>query len=159
MRVTTYAEYDLASGELLRRESYEYDGAIAHCFGGGSKTQSSTTTSTDIDTTQVGIERVEGVGIASSGDVDFAQHITQTDYGAVERSLEYAGEFGERALDFAEDVARQAGQTSQQAVDISRRAVATVVTDGASDIAQSHTRSIAVLAAAAAAVLIASRRR
>lgn len=136
----------------LHSESFNYTGAISQAFGGRSRSSSQQTT--DIDTTQVGIESVEGLGIAAAGDVDFNQNITQTDFGAVESSFEFAGEFGERGFNFASDIARQAGETAQQAVETSRQAIATVATGGASDLAGINQKTIAVIAAAVAAVFI-----
>lgn len=128
-------------------------------MGGRSRTSSSTTTSQDIDTTQVGIEGVEGVGIAAAGDVEFNQEVT--DLGAVQGafdvvggSLDFAGEFGGEAFDFASDIARQAGQTSQQAVETSRQAIATVATQGQSDIAGINSRTIGFIIAGLAAIFI-----
>lgn len=136
----------------LESESYEYDGPVAQAFGGSSRTASTTTT--DIDTTQVGIETVEGLGIAAAGDVDFEQNITQTDQGAIESSFEFAGEFGEDAFNFASDVAQQAGSTAQQAVETSRQAIATVATGGADELAGINSRTIGFIAAGLAAIFI-----
>ena len=133
------------------------DGLIGdHCFhfGGGSKTRSTTETTTDIDTTQVGIESVEGIGLASAGDIDFNQTITQTDQGAVGSSFEFAEEIGGSAFDFAGDIARQAGETSQRAIETSQRAVATVATRGGSDIAGINQKTIIAMVAGLAAIFI-----
>ena len=135
----------------LESESYEYDGPVAKAFGGsGGRTTTTTTSTQDIDTTSVGIESVEGIGIASAGDVNFNQNITQTDQGAVDAAFE----FGDELLDFAGDISRQAGETSQRAIETSQAAVATVATGGQSDIQKTSGRTIALVAAAFAAVLI-----
>lgn len=158
MRITKKVVFQMnddGSFTELERDSYDYDGPVAECFGGGSKTSSQTTTTTDIDTTQVGIESVgDGIGIASTGDVSFRQDVTLTDQGAVDSAFEFAGEFGGDALDFASSVSRQAGDVANRAVDVSRQAIATVATGGQSDIQQSNVKAIGFIAAGLAAVFL-----
>lgn len=128
-------------------------------MGSRSKSVQQTTSVQDIDTTQLGIEEIGagGVGIVSQGDVSFET----TDLGAVqgaftfgERSLDFAGEFAGEAFDFGGDIARQAGQTAQEAVEVSRQAIATVATGGATDLAGINVRVIAIIGALVAAVFI-----
>ena len=155
MRITTRLVFQMNSDGTfteLERDSYDYHGPVAQAFGGGSKTQSTTTT--DIDTTQVGIESVEGIGIAAAGDVEFNQAITLTDQGAIESSFEFAEELGSGAFDFASDVSRQAGETARAAVETSRQAIATVATGGADELAGINSRTIGFIAAGLAAIFI-----
>lgn len=158
MKIYTKCVYQMnPDGTLteLETESYDYHGPVAKAFGGsGGRTTTSTTSTQDIDTTSVGIESVEGLGIAAAGDVDFEQNITQTDQGAVEASFEFAGEFGEDAFNFASDVAQQAGSTAAQAVETSRQAIATVATGGADELAGINSRTIGFIAAGLAAIFI-----
>lgn len=155
MRITTkliLQMNDDGSFTELERDSYEYDGPVSQAFGGSSKTSSTTTT--DIDTTQVGIESVEGIGIAAAGDVTFRQDITLTDQGAIASSFEFAEEIGAGALDFASDVSRQAGETARAAVATSRQAIATVATGGADELAGINSKTIGFIVAGLAAVFL-----
>lgn len=139
----------------LESDSYDYDGPVAKCFGGdGGRTTTQTTSTQDIDTTSVGIESVEGIGIASAGDVNFNQEITQTDQGAVAASFEFADEIGDSAFDFAGDIARGAAETSQRAIETSQRAIATVATGGGSDVAGINQKTIVAVMAGLAAIFI-----
>lgn len=131
---------------IVEQDSHEYDGPVAQCFGGRSSTASTTTT--DVDTTNIGLEDIDGLAIGAGGDVEFNQEVT--DLGAVQGAFD----FGESALDFGADVSRQAGETALEAVEISRQAVATVATGGQSDIAGINQRTILIIAAAAAAIFI-----
>lgn len=156
MRITTKLVLQMnddGSFTELERESYEYDGPVAQCFGGD--TESTTETVTDIDTTQVGIESVEGLGIAAAGDVDFNQTITQTDQGAIAGAFEFAQELGSGAFEFAEDVARGAQETSIRAVETSQMAAATAQTGGQSDIAGINSRTMGFIVAGLAISAIA----
>ena len=137
----------------LDRDEFDYDGPVAQCFGGGGKSKSSTTNTTDIDTTNVGIEGVEGVGIAAAGDVEFNQ--TVTDQGAVQGAFDFAQDFSEDAFNFANDSQRQAGEIAERSLENSQAALATVATGGQSDLSKidSKTIGIAVAALAAFAVL------
>ena len=79
-----------------------------------------------------------------------------TDLGAVqgafefgERSFDFAGEFGAEAFDFGGDIARQAGQTAREAVEVSRQAIATVATGGATDLQQGAGRQLLTIGALA----------
>jgi len=158
MRITTRLVFQMnpdGTFTELERDSYEYDGPVALAFGGDSDTSSETTT--DIDTTQVGIESVEGIGIAAAGDVSFNQDITLTDQGAIESSFEFAEEIGGGALDFASDVSRQAGETARAAVETSRQAIATVATGGATDLANINAKTIGFIVAGLAAVFLIPR--
>ena len=155
MRITTKLVLQMhvdGSFTELERDSYNYDGPLAQAFGGGSETTSTTTT--DIDTTQVGIESVEGIGIAAAGDVSFRQDITLTDQGAIDSSFEFAQEIGGGALDFASDISRQAGETARAAVATSRQAIATVATGGADELAGINSRTIGFIVAGIAAVFL-----
>lgn len=155
MRITTCLVFEMNKDGTfteLERDSYEYEGPVAQCF---SKTES--TTVTDIDTTQVGIESVEGIGIAAAGDVAFNQNITLTDQGAIDSAFEFADEFGGGALDFASDVSRQAGEISRAAIATSQQAIATVATGGQTDLAKTSGRTIAFVVAAFAAIFIIPR--
>ena len=154
MRITTRLVLQMnADGSFteLDRDSYEYSGPITRAF---SRSDTSSTTVTDIDTTQVGIESVEGIGIAAAGDVEFNQQITLTDQGAIASSFEFAEEIGSGAFDFASDISRQAGETAQQAVAVSQQAIATVATGGQSDLLKTSGKTIALVAAAIAAIFI-----
>ena len=158
MRITTKLVLQMnvdGSFTEIERDSYDYDGPLAQAFGGGSETTS--TTVTDIDTTQVGIESVEGIGIAAAGDVEFNQQITLTDQGAIDSSFEFAQEIGGGALDFASDISRQAGETARAAVATSRQAIATVATGGADELAGINSRTIGFIVAGLAAVFIIPR--
>lgn len=155
MRITTCLVFEMNKDGTfteLERDSYEYEGPVAQCFGGGSKTES--TTVTDIDTTQVGIESVEGIGIAAAGDVAFNQNITLSDQGAIDSAFEFADEFGGGALDFASDVSRQAGEISRAAITTSQQAIATVATGGQTDLQKTSGRTIVFVVAAFAAIFI-----
>ena len=155
MRITTRLVFQMNNDGTfteLERDSYDYHGPVAQAFGGSSKTRSTTTT--DIDTTQVGIESVEGIGIAAAGDVEFNQDITVTDLGAIDSSFEFAEELGSGAFDFASDVSRQAGETARAAVETSRQAIATVATGGADELAGINSRTIGFIAAGLAAIFI-----
>src|SRR5688572_3293954 len=78
----------------------------------GSKSKSSTTanqTTTniqDIDTTTVGLEDVDTGIVGNSGDVSITQ--ISTDAGAVDASLDFGREIGDRSLDFAEEFGSEA---------------------------------------------------
>lgn len=155
MRITTRLVLQMnADGSFteLERDSYDYSGPVALAFGGDSDTTS--TTVTDIDTTQVGIESVEGIGIAAAGDVEFNQQITLSDQGAIDASFEFAEEIGSGAFDFASDISRQAGETAQQAVAVSRQAIATVATGGADELAGINSRTIGFIVAGLAAIFV-----
>lgn len=155
MRITTKLVLQMnADGSFteLERDSYDYNGPLALAFGGGSETTS--TTVTDIDTTQVGIESVEGIGIAAAGDVEFNQQITLTDQGAIASSFEFAEEIGGGAFEFASDISRQAGETARAAVETSRQAIATVATGGADELAGINSRTIGFIVAGLAAIFV-----
>ena len=142
MRINTRTVWQInadGSMTLLERESYDYTGPVAQAFGGRSKTVTETTQ--EVTTTQLGLEDIEGIGIAAVGDVEFTQ--TVTDLGAVQG-----------AFDFATDIGRQAGETAQQAVATSRQAIATVATGGQVDLQKISGNTIALVAAAFAAVFI-----
>lgn len=155
MRVTTKLVLQMnADGSFTEteRESYTYDGPVTRAFGGDSDTTSTTTT--DIETTQVGIESSEGLAIAAGGDVAFSQNITQTDQGAVRASFEFGEELSQDAFNFAGDVSRQAGEISIRAIDTSRQAIATVATGGATDLAGINMKTIGFVVAGLAAILV-----
>lgn len=137
----------------LESDSYEYDGLVAQCFGGRSRTSSATTSTQEIETTSVGLQDVQaGIAVAGTGPIS----IETTDLGAVqgafefgESSLDFAGEFGREAFDFGGDIARQAGETSREAVEVSRQAIATVATGGATDLQAGSTRQLLTVGALA----------
>lgn len=157
MRINTKSVWqfnaDIDDYELISCEGYEYEGDVALAFGGRSRQSSATTTSQDIDTTNVGIEGVEGVGIAAAGDVEFSQQVT--DLGAVQGAFDFTTEFADDAFSFANDVARQAGETAARAVDVSQRALSTVVTGGATDLAGINQKTLIGVALAVGAALAA----
>jgi len=121
-------------------------------MGGRSRTTAETTSIQDIDTTNVGLQDIGGIGIAGGGDV--VANIEVTDLGAVQGAFDFAGDFGDGAFMFANDVARQAGELSERAIETSQQAVATLATGGQSDIARIDQKSIAIAAAALVAVLV-----
>lgn len=164
MRINTKLVYQMtAEGmELIERQSYEYNGPIAYAFGGKSKTVKTTETTQVIDTTTIGLEDIEGIGIGAGRDVEFTQNITdsgaiQGAIGVAEKSFDFAGEFGSEAFDFASDIAQQAGQTSQQAIEVSRQAIGVVGTGGQSEISGQLFKFGGIAAAALAAIFILPR--
>jgi hypothetical protein len=145
----------------LGRESYEYEGPVACAFGGRSTTTGPTTTQ-EIETTTIGLEDIEGIGIGAGRDVEFTQNITdagaiQGAIGVAEKSFDFAGEFGSEAFDFASDIAQQAGQTSQQAIEVSRQAIGVVGTGGQSEISGQLFKFGGFAVAALAAIFILPR--
>lgn len=164
MRINTKLVYQMTVDgmEIIERESYEYDGPIACAFGGKSSTSAATTTTQEIETTTIGLEDIEGIGIGAGRDVEFTQNITdagaiQGAIGVAEKSFDFAGEFGSEAFDFATDIARQAGETSQQAVETSRQAIGVVGTGGQSEISGQLFKFGGIAVAALAAIFILPR--
>lgn len=165
MRINTKVVYQMnddGSFTELERESYEYDGPVAMAFGGDSSSSTHTETSQDIDTTTVGLQQESGLGLAAGGDIEFRG--TFTDQGAIqvaqniaERSFDFSGEFADEAFGFARDVATQSGQTSQQAVEVSRQAIGVVGTGGQSEITQQLFKSLPWVIAGIAAIMILPR--
>ncbi len=126
-------------------------------MGGKSKTVNSQTTTQDIDTTSVGLQDIDGVGVAAGGDVEFNQ--TVTDLGAIqgafdfaESSLDFAGEFGDDAFDFANDIAKQSGENVQFALATSADAIQKVGDATRSDTSQALVQLGKFAALAVAAV-------
>ena len=170
MKINRRTEWQMTDeiGEyiLLCKDSYEYRGRISRCFGGRSTTTAVTETVQDIDTTQFAQEDITGIGLQAGGDIEFTQEVT--DLGAVQGAfdvvggtLDFAGEtvgegfgFGRDALAFAESSQEQASAIAQRAIGTSQQAVATVATGGATDLAGINQRTVAVIAAAAAAIFI-----
>lgn len=151
MKVTTKAVYQMhddGSFELLEKESHDYSGPVAQCFGGDSDTSSETTNI--VETNQAGIESVEGLGIAALGDVS----VETTDLGAVQGAFDFTQNFADSAFDFANDTQSQAADISERAIETSQRALATVATGGQSDLAGINSRTIAFVVAGLAAVFI-----
>ncbi len=137
--------------ELLHSESFDYHGPVSRCFGGRT---SSTTEATQItETTNVGLQDISGIGIAGGGDVDVNLSIETTDLGAIQGAFDFA----DSAFEFANDAAQRAGQLSESAIETSQAAVATVATSGASDLRITDSKTIAIIAAALAAILILPR--
>lgn len=163
MRINTKLVYQMTDTGmiLLERESYEYLGDVAQCFGGRSTTTGPTTTQ-EIETTTIGLEDIEGIGIGAGRDVEFTQNITdagaiQGAIGVAESSFDFAGEFGSEAFDFASDIAQQAGQTAQQAVETSRQAIGVVGTGGQSEISGQLFKFGGIAAIALAAIFVVPR--
>lgn len=164
MKINRKTEWQMTDkiGEyiLLSEDSYEYAGAVSRCFGGRSSTAATTTTTQDTDTTQLGQEDISGIGIQSAGgDIEFTQEVT--DLGAVQGAfdtvggaLDFTGEFAQDAFDFANTSQNQASAIAQRAIDTSQQVAATAVTGGASDLAGINQRTIAIIAAAAAAIFL-----
>jgi hypothetical protein len=46
MKIYNKIVLDIKTGDLLESDSFDYDGAIAHLFGGSPKSQTSTSTTT-----------------------------------------------------------------------------------------------------------------
>ena len=111
---------------------------MAKVFGGKSRT----TTVQETTTTQVGLQDIEGVGIAATGDVEFMQ--TVTDLGAIQG-----------AFDFAGDVGQQASELSERAVAISASAVKTVGEATRGDTQQGLVRIAGFVALAAGVFFVA----
>lgn len=166
MKINRRTEWQMTDeiGEyiLVHQDSYEYEGAVSQCFGGRSRTESSTTTTQDIDTTQFGQEAISGVALQAGGDIEFTQEVT--DLGAVQGAfdvvggaLDFTGEFAQDAFDFANTSQRQASELAQRSITTSQQVAATAVTGGASDLASINQKTIAVIAAALAAVFIIPR--
>lgn len=128
---------------LLEQESYEYNGPIIQAFGGRSTTVGPQTTQ-EIETTTVGLQDIEGIGVAAGGDVEFTQ--TVTDQGAIQG-----------AFDFATDIAGQGFQAAQQAVETSRQAIGLVGTGGQSEISGQVFKFGGLAVAAIAAIFIIPR--
>ena len=129
-------------------------------MGGRSSTASTTQSSQVVDTTSVGLQDIEGVGVAGGRDVEFTQNITdggaiQGAIGVAESSFDFAGEFGDDAFNFASDVARQAGQTAQQAVATSAAAIKTAGDATRSDTSQALVQIAKFAALAAGAFFVA----
>lgn len=93
----------------------------------GSKSKSSTTNYQettnvqDIDTTTIGLEDVDTGIVGNSGDVSITQ--ISTDAGAVDASLDFGREIGDRSLDFAEEFG---GESLKRAFDFGNEALGTV---------------------------------
>lgn len=123
-------------------------------MGSRSKQQTTTSSVQDIDTTTFGLQEIDAdIVAAAGGDII----ISTTDRGAVqgafdfgERSLDFAGEFASEAFDFGADISRQAGETAREAVEVSRQAIATVATGGATDLQAGSTRQLLTIGAVAA---------
>lgn len=163
MKINRSTEWQMTDkiGEyiLLEQDSYKHEGAVSQCFGGRSKTESTTTTTQDIETTQFGQESITGIGLQAGGDIEFTQEVT--DLGAVQGAFDvvggafdFTGEFAQDAFDFANTSQRQASELAQRSIDTSQKAVATVATGGAVDLAGVNAKTIAIIAAAAAAIFI-----
>lgn len=158
MRITKRAVYQMnddGSFTELERDSYEYDGPVSKCFGGKSSTAATTNTTTDIDTKQAGIENVEGIGLAATGDIEFNQEVT--DLGAVQGAFDAVGGAFDFANEFAEDAFNFANNLGQAAVETSQQGVATVATGGQSDIVRSQNNTVTIVAIAAAVALFGSQ--
>lgn len=110
-------------------------------FGGDSDTSSETTNI--VETNQAGIDSVDGLGIASLGDVDL--EIQTTDLGAVQGAFDFAQDFSDSALMFANDSQSQAADLSERALETAQTTAATAVTGGASDLAGINAKVIAFI--------------
>ena len=151
MRITTRLVFtfnDDGTFTELERDSFDYDGPVAQCFGGKSKTSSVVETTQVTETTSVGLQDTSGIGIAGGRDVSV--QIETTDLGAIQGAFE----FSESAFQFAGDVARQAGETSERAIETSQAAIATVATGGQSDLSKIDSRTIGFAIAALVAVFV-----
>ena len=121
-------------------------------MGGRSRTSSATTSTQDIDTTNVGLQETSGIGVAGGGDVTV--DIETTDLGAIQGAFDFTQDFSEDAFNFAGDVARNAGRLSERAIETSQAAVATVATGGQSDIQKIDQKTIGFALAALVAILV-----
>ena len=136
----------------LESDSYEHSGPVAKCFGGRSSTDSTTTSTQTVETTNVGLQDIAGIGVAGGRDVNV--QIETSDLGAIQGAFDFTGGFGESAFEFASDVARQAGETSERAIETSQLALATVATGGQSDLSRIDSRTIGFAIAALVAVFV-----
>ena len=104
------------------------------------------------DTTSLGLQDIEGTAVAAQGDVEITQNIS--DQGAIENAFGFADSFSENAFEFANDVSAQASNLSERAIETSQQALATSVTGGKTDLAGIDSKTIAIVAAAFALIMI-----
>lgn len=119
-------------------------------MGGKSKTQSESTVIQTTETTSTGLQDTEGFAVAGGGDV----HIETTDQGAVQGAFDFTQQFGAGAFDFASDIAAQAAETSERAIETSQAALATVTTGGESDISKIDSKTIGLAVAGLVAIMV-----
>lgn len=146
MRIHTKQVFQMTdSGEyiLLESHGYDYAGPVAQCFGGDTDETQTTTTTQEIETTTLGLQDIEGIGIAAGGDVEFNQDVT--DLGAIQG-----------AFDFAESSAGQAASLAEKSIAISGAAVKTVGEATRSDTSQALVK-IAMFASLAVGVFFVAR--
>ena len=149
MKINTRSVYQMTpEGEfvLLEQDSFEYDGPIAECFGGKSKTKSETTQ--NVTTTNLGIQQEQGTAIAATGPVEINQQTT--DLGAIQGAFDFAQHQSDVLGEFGHELATVA----QTGIETSRQAIATVATGGQSDIAQSAYKYGAIALGIVAALVV-----
>jgi len=111
-----------------------------------------TSTSQVTNTTSTGIQDTEGVAIAGGGNVSV--NLETTDLGAVQGAFDFSEGFAEDAFDFAASSQIQAGELAERSIETSQQAIATLATGGASDLRQTDQKTIAIIAAAIAAIFV-----
>jgi len=121
-------------------------------MGGKSRSQATTTTSQTTNTTSTGLQDTEGFAVGAGGDVEV--NLQTTDAGAVQGAFEFSEGFAEDAFEFANTAQLQAGELAERSIETSQAAIATVATGGASDTKQIDQKTIAIVAAALAAILV-----
>jgi hypothetical protein len=121
---------------IVAQDSHEYHGPVAQAF-------STSDTTSITETTNIGIQDVQGIALGAGGDIEFNQQVT--DLGAIQG-----------AFDFADSISEQAGETVEQALGISAQAAQTVGEFTRSDTSQGLVK-IAMFASLAVGVIFLAR--
>ncbi len=110
-------------------------------MGGKSKTQATTTTTQVTETTSTGLQDTEGFAVAGGGDVEV--NLQTSDLGAIQGAFEFGGE----AFELVSKISENALETSQMAL-------ATVATEGGSDMSKIDQKTIGLAVAGLVAILV-----